>query len=282
MDIFSYGISDLARIPARPVRSNKGTFGRVLVVGGSVGMSGAAYFAAKAAYRTGAGLVQIMTPEPNRVIYQTSLPEALLALYDPASPDVGAIKNAVCRATCVAVGMGLGTSDTAVTVLRGVLESVTSPLILDADALNILSLYPELWSLVPRGTVITPHPAEMSRISGLTIDTVCADIPTVAAEFAAQRSVICALKDARTAVSDGERVMINTSGNSGMASGGSGDVLDGVIAALMAQGCSPFDAASLGVYVHGLAGDRASALLSEYSVMASDIIDAIPHVLKFR
>ena len=282
MDIFSYGISDLARIPARPVRSNKGTFGRVLVVGGSVGMSGAAYFAAKAAYRTGAGLVQIMTPEPNRVIYQTSLPEALLALYDPASPDVGAIKNAVCRATCVAVGMGLGTSDTAVTVLRAVLESVTSPLILDADALNILSLYPELWSLVPRGTVITPHPAEMSRISGLTIDTVCADIPTVAAEFAAQRSVICALKDARTAVSDGERVMINTSGNSGMASGGSGDVLDGVIAALMAQGCSPFDAASLGVYVHGLAGDRASALLSEYSVMASDIIDAIPHVLKFR
>lgn len=282
MDIFSYGISDLARIPARPVRSNKGTFGRVLVVGGSVGMSGAAYFAAKAAYRTGAGLVQIMTPEPNRVIYQTSLPEALLALYDPASPDVGAIKNAVCRATCVAVGMGLGTSDTAVTVLRAVLESVTSPLILDADALNILSLYPELWSLVPRGTVITPHPAEMSRISGLTIDTVCADIPTVAAGFAAQRGVICALKDARTAVSDGGRVMINTSGNSGMATGGSGDVLDGVIAALMAQGCSPFDAASLGVYVHGLAGDRAAALLSEYSVMASDIIDAIPHVLKFR
>lgn len=282
MDIFSYGISDLARIPARPVRSNKGTFGRVLVVGGSVGMSGAAYFAAKAAYRTGAGLVQIMTPEPNRVIYQTSLPEALLALYDPASPDVGAIKNAVCRATCVAVGMGLGTSDTAVTVLRGVLESVTSPLILDADALNILSLYPELWSLVPRGTVITPHPAEMSRILGLSIDTVCADIPGVAAGFAAQRGVICALKDARTAVSDGERVMINTSGNSGMATGGSGDVLDGVIAALMAQGCSPFDAASLGVYVHGLAGDRAAALLSEYSVMASDIIDAIPHVLKFR
>lgn len=282
MDIFSYGISDLARIPARPVRSNKGTFGRVLVVGGSVSMSGAAYFAAKAAYRTGAGLVQIMTPEPNRVIYQTSLPEALLALYAPASPDVGAIKNAVCRATCVAVGMGLGTSDTAVTVLRAVLESVTSPLILDADALNILSLYPELWSLVPRSTVITPHPAEMSRISGLTIDTVCADIPTVAAEFAAQRGVICALKDARTAVSDGERVMINTSGNSGMATGGSGDVLDGVIAALMAQGCSPFDAASLGVYVHGLAGDRAAALLSEYSVMASDIIDAIPHVLKFR
>ncbi|MBQ8388742.1 MAG: NAD(P)H-hydrate dehydratase [Clostridia bacterium] len=282
MDIFSYGISDLARIPARPVRSNKGTFGRVLTVGGSVGMSGAAYFAAKAAYRTGAGLVQIMTPEQNRIIYQTSLPEALLALYDPASPDVGAIKNAVCRATCVAVGMGLGTSDTAVTVLRAVLESVTSPLILDADALNILALYPELWALVPPSTVITPHPAEMSRISGLPIDTVCADIPAVAAEFAAQRGLICVLKDARTAVSDGERVMINTSGNSGMATGGSGDVLDGVIAALMAQGCSPFDAAALGVYVHGLAGDRAAALLSEYSVMASDIINEIPNVLKFR
>ena len=282
MNTFTYGISDLKMIPARPARSNKGTFGRVLIVGGSVGMSGAAYFSAKAAYRTGAGLVQIMTPEQNRVIYQTALPEALLALYDPAEPDVAFIKNTVCRASCVAVGMGLGTSDASIKVLRAVLEAVSVPLILDADALNILAADPRLWELVPRGTIITPHPAEMSRISSLPIDGICADIPACAVGFAASRGVICVLKDAKTAVSDGDRTAINASGNSGMATGGSGDVLDGVIAALIAQGCATFEAAALGVYIHGLAGDFAAARLSEYSVMASDIIDELPSVMKMR
>ena len=190
MNTFTYGISDLKSIPARPARSNKGTFGRVLIVGGSVGMSGAAYFSAKAAYRTGAGLVQIMTPEPNRIIYQTSLPEALLAIYDPEEPDVAFIKNTVCLASCVAVGMGLGTSETSVKVLRAVLEAISVPLILDADALNILAADPSLWELVPSGTVITPHPAEMSRISSLTIDEICAHIPACATDFAASRGVI--------------------------------------------------------------------------------------------
>ena len=190
MDIFSYGINDLKKIPSRPARSNKGTFGRVLVVGGSVGMSGAAYFSAKAAYRTGAGLVQILTSEQNRVIYQAQLPEALLALYDAAVPDESAVKNAVCRASAVAVGMGLGTSEGSKNILRYTLESVTSPLVIDADALNILAAEPALWELVPKGSIITPHPAEMSRISGIPIENICAAIPDIYAGFAKKRNVI--------------------------------------------------------------------------------------------
>ena len=282
MDIFSYGINDLKKIPSRPARSNKGTFGRVLVVGGSVGMSGAAYFSAKAAYRTGAGLVQILTSEQNRVIYQAQLPEALLALYDAAVPDESAVKNAVCRASAVAVGMGLGTSEGSKNILRYTLESVTSPLVIDADALNILAAEPALWELVPKGSIITPHPAEMSRISGIPIENICAAIPDISAGFAKKRNVICVLKDKNTAISDGDRIMVNSSGNSGLATGGSGDVLSGVIAALLAQGCDSFEAAALGVYVHGLAGDDAAARLSEYSVMASDVIDSLPNILKMR
>ena len=122
-------------------------------------------------------------------------------------------------------------------MLRWVLEAVSVPLVIDADALNLLALHPELWALVPPSAIITPHPAEMARISGLPIEDICADICGTSVRFAAERPVICVLKDANTAVSDGKRVMVNQSGNSGMATGGSGDVLDGVIAALIAQGC---------------------------------------------
>ena len=278
MKTFYIDSSFFEALPARPARSNKGTFGRVLIVGGSYSMSGAAYFSGKAAYRTGAGLVQIMSPKENRVIYQTQLPEALLALYDTEVPDESAIKNAVCRANSLAVGMGLGTDDTSKSILKWVLEAVNSPPVIDADALNILSAHPELWELVPKGSIITPHPAEMSRISRLTVDQVCADIAGTAARFAKEHSVICLLKDHNTAISDGERTAINTSGNSGLATGGSGDVLAGIIAGLLAQGCKAFDAAALGAYIHGLAGDDAASRLSEYSVMASDIIDSLPSI----
>ena len=196
------------KLPSRPARSNKGTFGRVLIVGGSYAMSGAAYFSAKAAYRTGAGLVQIMSAKENRVIYQAQLPEALLSLYDTETLDESAIKNTVCRANSVAIGMGLGTDEFAKCILRWVLESVSSPPLIDADALNILAASPELWELVPRGSIITPHPAEMSRISGLSIDEVCADISGAAARFAKEHSLICLLKDHNTAISDGEMQII--------------------------------------------------------------------------
>lgn len=276
---FTYEENALERLPKRTQRSNKGTYGQVLVVGGSVGMSGAAYLSAKAAYRSGCGLVRILSPEENRTVYQTQLPEATLALYDSSSPDETVVKNAVCRASAIVLGVGLGRSDTAKKLLKWTLESASAPIVLDADGLNIVASDKTLWSLIPEHTVITPHPVEMSRLSGADVGSVLEDIAGVSERFAASHGVVCVMKDANTAVSDGHRTMVNVSGNSGMATAGSGDVLSGVIASFLAQGMQPFDAAALGVYIHGLAGDAAALRLSEYSVMASDIIDGIPIVL---
>ena len=270
----------LNALPKRSQESNKGTYGRVTVAGGSIGMSGAAYLAAKAAYRTGCGLAAIVCPEANRAIYQMQLPEAVLKVY----PDTGAgeewLKDALAGSSAIVLGPGLGQSENALNLVRWTLEAASMPIVLDADGLNLLAAHPELWSKVPFGTVITPHPMEMARLLGCPVETVTADIPGTALSFAAERGVICVLKSHRTAVSDGNRLMINNSGNSGMATGGSGDVLSGIIASLIAQGMQPYNAACLGVYLHGLAGDEAAAKLGEHALMASDIIDALPAILK--
>lgn len=276
---FTYDKSALSSLPARPKRSNKGTFGQLAVVGGSVGMSGAAYFSAKAAYRMGCGLVRIISPSENRVIYQTQLPEAVLTLYDAEAPDERDIKNAVCRASAVVLGVGLGMSDTAKKLLLYTLDAANSPIVIDADGLNLIAADKELLKKLPKNTIVTPHAVEMSRLTGVPVAAVLDDIAGISERFAEEYGIVCVMKDANTAVSDGQRTMINASGNSGMATGGSGDVLSGIIASLLAEGMTPFDAAALGVYIHGLAGDIAAKALSEYSVMASDIIEAIPSVL---
>lgn len=267
-------------LPERPIRSNKATFGKLLCVAGAYCMSGAAYLAAKAAYRTGAGLVKVLTPEENRIIIQSSLPEALISVYDSRCLDENTVAEAVRWADVVAIGPGIGTSDTAVRLLTSVLCGSVRPLVIDADALNILAMKPKLWELVPRGSVITPHPGEMSRLCDCSVGEILSDVPSICQGFARSKGVICVLKDHATAVSDGEEIYINSTGNSGMATGGSGDVLTGMIAALMAQGMPPFAAAAVGVRAHGMAGDAAAEALGEYSVMASDIIDGIPKVLK--
>ena len=268
----------LHSLPTRSQESNKGTFGRVTVAGGSKGMSGAAYLAAKAAYRTGCGLAAIVCPEANRMIYQTQLPEAVLKVY----PDEGEewLKDALAGSSAIVLGPGLGQSENALNLVRWTLEAASMPVVLDADGLNLLAAHPELWSKVPFGTVITPHPAEMARLLRCPVETVTADIPGTALSFAEEHGVVCVLKSHRTAVSDGNRLMVNNSGNSGMATGGSGDVLAGIIASLIAQGMAPYGAACAGVYLHGLAGDDAAARLGEHALMASDIIDSLPAVLK--
>ena len=270
----------LNTLPMRSQESNKGTFGRVTVAGGCKGMSGAAYLAAKAAYRTGCGLAAIICPEANRVIYQTQLPEAVLKVY----PDEGAgeewLQDALAGSSAIVLGPGLGQSENAMNLVRWTLEAASMPIVLDADGLNLLAAHPEFWSKVPFGTVITPHPMEMARLLRCPVETVTADIPGTALSFAAEHGVVCVLKSHRTAVSDGNRLMVNNSGNSGMATGGSGDVLSGIIASLIAQGMQTYEAACLGVYLHGLAGDEAAAKLGEHALMASDIIDALPAILK--
>lgn len=267
-------------LPKRPERSNKATFGKILCVAGSYCMSGAAYLCGKAAYRTGAGMVKILTPEENRIILQSSLPEALISLYDRESPCASDIAATVGWADVTAVGPGLGTSQAACSVLSCVLKSSARPIVLDADALNIIANDPRLWDLVPKGSIITPHPGEMSRLCGCSIEDVLKNVNDICRGFAQAHEVICVLKDHETAVSDGKELYVNNTGNSGMATAGSGDVLTGMIAALLAQGLTPFAAAAMGVKMHGLAGDRAAQVLGEYSLMASDIIESIPHIIK--
>lgn len=267
-------------LPERPVRSNKATFGKILCVAGSYCMSGAAYLSAKAAYRTGAGLVKVLTPEENRVIIQSSLPEALLSVYNKDEFDENIAKEAIRWADIVAIGPGIGTDETAVKLLTAVLKNSVRPIVIDADGLNILAKDPKLWELVPKGSVITPHPGEMSRLCECTVNEILSDTAGICQGFAKARGVVCVLKDHSTAVSDGNDLYINSTGNSGMATAGSGDVLTGMIAALIAQGLSPFAAAMVGVRAHGMAGDLAAEALGEYSLMASDIIDCIPKVLK--
>ena len=287
---FSYRPSDLSRIPKRPQDSHKGTFGRVLVVGGAVGMCGAAYFSAKAAYRTGAGLVRILTHKENRVILQTQLPEAILSVYgDDVERDKEILLDAVAWADVIVVGVGLGQSGEAKKLLRTVLAAADVPLVIDADALNLMAANSELWEIVTAPVIVTPHPLEMARLCHMDVSIVERDRFTSAINFSEKYALICVLKGHQTIVSDGTEarglgdkhtLYLNRSGNSGMATGGSGDVLTGVIAALIAQKMKPFEAAALGTYIHGLAGDAAAETLGEYSLMASDIIDHISEIMK--
>lgn len=283
--LISYTEKDLERLPPRPARSHKGTFGRVVCLCGSRGMAGAAYLSAYAAYRTGAGLVEIVTPESNRTVLQTLLPEAIVTSYDDHAPDLRVITSAVARADALVIGCGLGTSACSASVLEVALTYATAPTVLDADALNLLAKRPHLHAYVS-GKIITPHPAEASRLFDAPVEEILADIPTHASRFAEALDCVCVLKDHHTAVAaKGSPLFQNTSGNSGMATGGSGDVLSGIIGGLLAQQkqlSSPdaYLAATLGVYLHGLCGDRAASRLTEYSVMASDLIEALPEIFE--
>lgn len=280
MNNFSYSYEDIIRLlPERDENSNKGSCGRVLIIGGSTCMAGAPYFSAKAAYRTGCGLVEIFTHEDNRVILQTLIPEAVLSVWNKKI-DFEKLENSIKKADVIAIGMGLSTSDDALEILKFTLQKRTCPIVIDADALNLLSKNKELFKQINQNAIITPHPLEMSRISGVDVKEITANVPKSAQNFANKNGWICVLKDHHTAVSkpNSDSIYINQSGNSGMSTGGSGDVLDGIIAGLLAQGCEPYIAATLGVYIHGLAGDVASQIHSQYSLMASDIIDALPEI----
>ena len=273
---FTYGKEDLKQLPARIPRSNKGTYGTVLLIAGGENMAGAAVLSGIAAYRTGCGLVHILADEINRTVLQTNLPEAVFSSWQ----QMGVLKNALTRARAVGIGPGLGTGERAQELLKEVLEIWDGPLVLDADALNILALHPDFLEESTAKIIITPHPGEMARITGYGISEILENITGVCREYAADHQLICVLKDARTVVSDGQKLYINTSGNNGMAVGGSGDVLTGMICSLLSQGMSPFEAASMGVYLHGISGDAAAEQLGTRSMMATDIAEHITEVLQ--
>lgn len=277
---FTYNSDDLLKLPKRYNNANKGTYGKVLVIAGSVNMSGAAYMSAKAAYKSGCGLVKIMTCKENIPVLQPMLPEALFTEYnkDTISGEAG-------WADSIVIGPGIGTSDNAKDMLNNTIKSSICPLLIDADALNIISFNNdiELIEVFNNNTdriIVTPHMKEMSRLTGDDISVIKNDVSKYALDFCNKyNKIVLVLKDSCTVVSDGETVYFNSSGNDGMATGGSGDVLTGIIAAYIAGGMERYEAAKLGVYVHGLAGDNASGRYNRYYVTATDIIEGLSNIL---
>lgn len=278
MSAFTYERGDLPEIlPPRRTDSNKGTYGRVLMIAGSKGMAGAAYLSARAAYAVGAGLVQIYTDEANRIVLQQLLPEAIITTYE--SYDRETVERLLGWADVVGIGPGIGTDRTAEQLLLAALRADV-PCVVDADGLNLLAKSMDLLSGREQGTVLTPHMKEMSRLAGTEIGAIKEDRMAFLEAFMSQYPVTCVLKDARTVVAEkAHPFYVNKTGNSAMAKGGSGDVLCGMITGLLAQGQTPFEAAAAGVYLHGLSGDDAREKKGAYSVLASDILDAIGNVI---
>ena len=264
---------DISLIADRAEYSHKGTFGRVLVIAGCEGMAGAAYLCALAAYRSGAGLVEVFTVEANRGIIQTLLPEAIVTTYGDGDLNEK-IEKSLSRSSAAVIGPGLGMSELSRRVTRLSLDFAACPLVIDADALNIIAK--EKLALPRRADVaVTPHLAEMSRLADKPVSDIAADLVGAARRFAAENGVVCVLKDAHTVVCGGGRVFVNLAGCSAMAKGGSGDVLTGIIAALAASGVDMTTAAALGCHLHGRAGERAAALHGLHGVLARDIANEV-------
>lgn len=267
-------------LPERPEDSNKGNFGKLLIIAGSKGMAGAAYLNAMSAYMAGAGLVQIYTPEENRAILQNLLPEAIITTYDLY--DQGQLIRLLKWADTVCIGSGIGTTDKSRKILRTTLEYVQVPCLIDADGLNLIAQHQKYMNdTILENLVITPHMKEMSRLLGTDVEDLKNRRIELLDEFISSYPVICILKDARTLVAAPDVPMyINLSGNASMAKAGSGDVLAGIVAGLMAQGMTSHDASVLGTYLHGKAGDYARRKKGAYSVMARDLIEYLADVFR--
>jgi NAD(P)H-hydrate epimerase len=276
------------QLPARQPDSHKGTYGRVLVVAGSRGMSGAAVLCGSAALRGGAGRVQVACPADIQAVvaagnpcyttagvshradgtYSEACLEELAALAEPA--DV------------LAVGPGLGNREDVGFLVRGLLVRLPNkPIVLDADGLNVLApLKADGLPERPGPLVLTPHPGEFARLLGIPTAEVQTDRARLTVEFGRRHKLVLLLKGHRTVVTDGQRVYHNGTGNPGLATGGAGDVLTGLVAALIGQGLSAFDAAALGAWAHGRAGDLATGKLSQVALTAADLLDYLPGVFR--
>jgi len=267
----------------RPADSHKGTYGRLVSVCGSYGMAGAALLCARAALRSGVGLLTAAVPQQVYPLLVSAVPEAVFLPL----PDTGAgtlsqeAAEPLCRkvadATAVVIGPGLGTGEAVAQVVAQVLRRSPCPVVLDADGINAIAPHILVEETVLAPLILTPHPGEMARLLGVSAAWVQEHRRQVARQFADQTGVTLVLKGHHTLIAaPGHPLLENPTGNPGMATGGSGDVLAGMIGALVAQGMPPYEAALCGVYLHGVAGDRAAARLSQHSVLPSDLIEELP------
>jgi hydroxyethylthiazole kinase-like uncharacterized protein yjeF len=271
----------------RSSEAHKGDFGHLMVIAGSPGKAGAAILAAQGALRTGVGLVSVAIPNSLVPIIQAQVAEAM-CIASAESIDgtlgIGAeaelIKSMRTKSAC-AIGPGLSTHNETVQAVRNLIPRLTVPAVIDADGLNALAGFTDLLNRVKTPLVLTPHPGEMGRLLGVSSDDVQRDRIAVASKFARKHNATVVLKGAATVVSTPHGwVYINSTGNPGMASGGTGDALTGMIGSFLAQGYSASQAACLGVYLHGLAGDLAAQDKGEQSMIAGDLIERIPQAFK--
>ena len=275
-------IDAIPQLEARPAKGHKGDFGKVLVVAGSVGMSGAAALAGRAALRSGAGLVRVATPKSALPIVAaidpcyTSIPLAQDTAGRISGKALPTILNALDENDAVAFGPGVGISAGLKSIAQALIEQQRVRVIIDGDGLNNLGKLTGWPAMRKAEVILTPHPGEMQRLwSGLFRESLPDDRIEQAARLAEHTGTTVVLKGAGTVVCDAAKVYVNKTGNPGMATAGSGDVLTGVILALLGQGLSSFDAAVLGVHVHGLAGDIAAEERGHVSLIATDILDAL-------
>lgn len=280
---------EIAQIPALAKRArdaHKGEFGRILVIAGSAGMLGAGCLTAEACLRSGAGLVTLAVPQslwPLAMVKLTCVMTRGFAETETQSLSADAA-DAMCACASsmdvVALGPGLSSHPATFALVRRLVATIARPMVIDADGINALAGHLDVLANRRAATVLTPHPGEFSRLCSLPVTELAANRLTHSVAFAAGQRLVLAVKFAPALVTDGDRYFVNTTGNPGMATGGSGDVLTGVIAALLALKLSPFAAAQLGVYVHGLAGDLACQDKGEVGMIASDILEHLPMAFK--
>ena len=269
-------------LPVRSASGNKGTFGKLLIIAGSENMAGAAFLCASAALRSGAGMVKVLTPSVNREILQRSLPEAMLATWDSLGKMETELRQALDWCDAVVCGPGIGRSEEASRLVHELLAVCEKPVVLDADGLNVLEGDLSVLTNTPSGRVtLTPHIGEMARLTGKSAADIKNDLVTSAREISMLTGATCVLKDARTvtALPDGG-IFFNNTGNSGMATAGSGDVLAGILGSLIVQGTDPGYAAAAAVVLHGAAGDEAAAEQGRRFMTAGDIVTGIRAVLR--
>ncbi|MBQ3057370.1 MAG: NAD(P)H-hydrate dehydratase [Clostridia bacterium] len=267
-------------LPERPKISHKGTFGTALLICGSYGMAGAAILATRAALKSGVGIAKCLIPKSIYKILTVAVPEAVClpkisTLKGGLSAFVN-IKSALQKTSAVLFGCGLSNTVHTKMLLKKLIKSNSCPLIIDADGINALAGCIDLLKKANAPIILTPHPAEMARLIKSDVKTVEANRITIARNFAKQYNCILVLKGANTLITDPSgKVYFNTLGNSGMATGGSGDVLSGIIVSLLAQGLPPIEAANAAVYLHSLAADKAAKITGEAGLLPSDIIEAL-------
>ena len=277
-----------AILPKRPFSANKGSFGKALVVAGSINYIGAAYLACNGALRVGAGLVTlamatslqpILASKLTEVTY-LPLPESQPGIVSPEAAELVSRQSG--QYNVLLLGCGLGQSQSAVEFVRSLLSGKELPaLVLDADALNILAETADWWQQLTNNAILTPHPGEMARLCGLSVEEVQSDRSGIARRFAAEWRKTIVLKGAYTVIADPDGCCrVSPFANPGLASAGTGDVLAGAIAGLLAQGLSFFDAGTLGTYLHGEAGEMIKETLGDAGMIATDLLPALPVVIK--